>query len=141
MVRLLAIVAILLSVSACGTGRFNHVGMPKPPTEGPPDYIAGWEDGCETGMTTYSHSFMQTRYKANINAQMMATNQNYNKGWRLGNKYCTYYTSRYMTLGYIDAPGFNDSDLRSEDTWFFNGADDGFSLFKGWEVPSAFQSK
>ena len=91
--------------------------MPEAPKEGPPEYIAGWKDGCKTGMTAYSNSYLRTLYGVEVDAEAMQ-NVHYNKGWRLGNRYCSYYVSRYLTLGYIDNPGFKGSDLRSEDTWF-----------------------
>lgn len=139
----LACIFLILLLAGCNTSRngnfFSFKGMPKPPTEGPPEYIAGWEDGCQTGMTAYSTTMLRTFHTAQVNAPMMS-NTNYNKGWRLGNRYCNYYTSRYLSMGYFDDDSFSNSDLRSDNTWF--GDTNSFNaLFRSWPVQEAYNDK
>ena len=93
--------------------------MPKPPTEGPQEYIMGWKAGCETGMTTYSNSYMRTKYQTNVDGRMMQ-NRYYNRGWELGQRYCSYYSSTYLSN-----KEFFKKDLRNDEKWF-NLESDGF---------------
>lgn len=130
----ITLLAAISFLSAC-----NHmpvkaagIGMPKAPTEGPEEYIIGWKDGCKTGMSSYSSSYLRTMYGVTVDADAMK-NINYSKGWRLGNRYCSYYTSRNLTLGYFDNAGFKDSDLRSDNTWFSLESD--LQIFKGFKLP------
>jgi hypothetical protein len=131
MKKLLIASLLLTSLSACsgGMGLNGLAMMPKAPTEGPPEYIAGWKDGCDTGKTAYSHSMLRTMHHVKVNGPMMY-NANYNKGWAAGNNYCAYYISTYLAAGPIDK-GFGD-DLRDEDTWV---ADNKIALLSGWNFP------
>ncbi|MCD6035994.1 MAG: hypothetical protein K0R63_1735 [Rickettsiales bacterium] len=132
---LLLILFLICTTSACSTSKLTGMGgiagMPKAPTEGPKEYIAGWEDGCETGMTAYSNDFYRSKMSVKVNGPMMY-NAHYNKGWTAGNRYCTYYTSSYLSGGMIDR-GYGD-DLRDKDTWIdekpYRSA-----LFSGWKFP------
>ncbi|MCE3232150.1 MAG: hypothetical protein K0R98_407 [Rickettsiaceae bacterium] len=114
----------LLLLTACQNSRLDITGMPHPPKEGPPEYIAGWKAGCETGMTSYSSDYLRTRYSTNVDGHMME-DPYYNKGWELGQSYCSYYVSSYLSN-----KEFASNDLRSNDTWF-NLKSDGFFSYKG----------
>jgi hypothetical protein len=118
------IIIILLFLTACQNPRLNITGMPHPPTGGSPEYIAGWNDGCQTGGTSYSSDFLRTRYGTAVNGYAME-NPDYNKGWELGSSYCSYYVSSYLSQ-----KEFFPNDLRSDDTWF-TMSDDGFFSYKG----------
>lgn len=133
MIRFLTL-SLLLLLMACNHTPLSAGGplMPKAPTEGPPEYITGWTDGCQTGMTAYSSSYLRTMYSIKVDAEAMQ-NVYYSKGWRLGNRYCSYYMSRYLTLGYIDNAGFEGADLRDNDTWFSLESD--LEIFKGFRLP------
>lgn len=68
--------------------------MKKPPANAHPDYLAGWEDGCETGMSTMSpgyyksfYGFAQDPYKVD--------NLRYYKAWKDSYTYCRHYTFKY----------------------------------------------
>lgn len=119
MKKLLLLLVLLLP--ACATQTVTSYGMPKAPTQGPQEYIEGWKAGCQTGMTAYGSDYLRTRYSANVDGNKMA-NPEYNKGWELGNSYCQYYVSTYLSN-----PEFNKQDIRSDNTWFTMHTDGLFS--------------
>ena len=128
----------LLVIPGCYNSGLNIATMPKPPLIGPPEYIAGWEAGCETGMSSYSNSYYRTRYSAKVDGHMM-NDANYNTGWDLGQRYCSYYTSTYLVnneLSYVSNDEYSKSDLRADNNWF-NLKSDGFFSYEhndnfGW---------
>ena len=69
------------------TGCHNFMTDPKPfllDTEldtGPPEYRAGYKDGCHSAMAAYGTSYMKSVYKINKEAQY-ATNRMYNQAWK-----------------------------------------------------------
>lgn len=120
---------LLLMLTACYNPRLNIATMPKAPVDGPPEYIAGWKAGCETGMATYGNSYLRTKYSANVDGYRME-NQNYNKGWELGQRYCSYYSATYLAnkeMAYVSGDDYTKSDLRAENTWFSMQSDGWFS--------------
>jgi hypothetical protein len=119
------LLAVLLLLNACvNNPRLDITGMPHAPTDGPPAYQQGWNDGCQTGSTAYSSDYMRTRLGANFDGHNME-DPNYNRGWELGNSYCMYYMSTYL-----NNREFAQNDLRSDDTWF-KMESDGFFSYKG----------
>lgn len=131
--KYVALILLCFNLTACiGASDLDITGMPHPPTQGPPNYILGWKHGCETGMTAYSSFYLRARYKTRVDGKMM-TNNDYNKGWRLGNRYCNYYTSRYLSLGVLDNVGFaKKDDLRDNNQWFT--LNDDLDIFKLWRI-------
>lgn len=119
-----AVIAILLMLTACQNSRLDITGMPHPPTEGPPAYIEGWQAGCETGMGAYGSDYTRIRYGVNVDGHNME-DPNYNKGWELGQSYCSYYVSTYLSNREL-----SDGDLRQDDQWF-KLKSDGFLSYKG----------
>lgn len=110
----------LFSLAACGhDARLNITGMPNAP-EGPPEYVEGWEAGCRTGMSAYSGNHLKYRYKVDVDGARM-TNVLYNRGWELGQSYCSYYTSAYT-----GSREFTKADWRGGSTWFKVENTDGF---------------
>ena len=125
---------LLLALTACYNPKLNMAVMPKVPTNGPPAYIAGWKAGCETGMASYGNSYLRTRYKTNVDGRMMA-NPHYNKGWELGQRYCSYYSSTYLAnteMASLSNDSYTSSDLRSSNTWFDLKSDGFFSYESSW---------
>ena len=111
---------LLCTLTACYNPHLNIKAMPDAPTQGPPEYIAGWKAGCQTGMTAYSNSYLRTRYRTNVDGHLMQ-NPHYNKGWELGQRYCSYYTSTYLAnteMASLSNDNYTKSDLRSDNTWF-----------------------
>jgi hypothetical protein len=118
------LLTILFLLTACQNSRLDITGMPHPPTQGPPEYIEGWQAGCETGMSTYGSDYTRIRYGANVDGHRME-DPNYNKGWELGQSYCSYYVSTYLSNREL-----SDDDLRQDDQWI-KLKSDGFLSYKG----------
>lgn len=134
--RIIILAAIAISLSACaGSSELNITGMPHEPKKGPPEYIAGWKAGCQTGMATYSNLYYRNKYSTSVNPQMMQ-NARYNKGWELGQSYCSYYSATYLAN-----KEFKQADLRADNTWFTMSGDGFFNYgsmgqFKSEEIKS-----
>jgi hypothetical protein len=122
--KIFSLAVLLLALTACQNSRLDITGTPHAPTEGPPEYIAGWKAGCQTGMTSYSSDFLRTRFRTNVEGYRME-DPNYNKGWELGHNYCTYYITTYLSN-----KEFTQADRRSDDTWF-KLKSDGFLSYQG----------
>lgn len=113
------IILILLATSACQSSKLDIYGMPKPPKEGPQEYITGWTDGCKTGMTSYGSYYLKAKYQVNVKPNMMRDFR-YNKGWELSQRYCSYYISTYLSNNEL-----TDYKVRSDNT-LFSLQSDGF---------------
>lgn len=127
MTKIFTILFLLITlnlVSACQNPRLNTLGMPKAPTTGPQEYLTGWNEGCQTGMTTYSNSYLRTRYQTSVNGEMMQ-HPHYQKGWEVGQSYCSYYISTYL-----NNKEFFNNDLRSKNQWATLKSD-GFFNYSG----------
>ncbi len=112
-VNILIILFLLNLVCACYSERFSsYPGMPKPPKTGPQEYLVGWQDGCSTGMTSYSSDYLRSQYKTRANGEMMR-HPYYQKGWEVGQSYCSYYLSTYLSNHELAS-----NDLRSSPTWY-----------------------
>lgn len=123
---LAGLILVIGLLSACQNSKLNITGIPHPPTEGPQEYIIGWQQGCETGMTAYSNSYLRNQYQVRVNSQMMQ-NPHYQKGWEIGQTYCSYYISSYLSNKELA-----DKDLRSPNTWM-KIKSDGFFSYTGFE--------
>lgn len=122
--------ALLLSscTNTIDTTDIRFKGYPKPPTEGSEGYIHGWKDGCKTGRVAYSNTLLRSTGSMHVDGVRMGSDPDYNRGWLLGNRYCMYYTSRYLSIGYFDDADFEHSDLRTPNQWF--NVPDGLNPFK-----------
>ncbi len=120
-------ICLVILLNACANQPLNIYGMPKAPKTGPAEYIQGWHAGCETGMTAYSTDYLRSTYRTNVDGYMMQ-NKYYAKGWELGQSYCSYYVSTYLS----NKNEFTDKDLRSGNTWF-SMKSDGFFSYKNMD--------
>ncbi len=116
----LVLLALVLA-TACQSTNLKTVGLPKAPTKGPKEYINGWTSGCQTGMTAYTNNYYRASYKVQVDPKMMR-HPYYQKGWEVGQSYCSYYMSTYLAN-----KEFFSNDLRSENTWFKLKGDGMFS--------------
>lgn len=88
--RLIALAFGLATLSACS---HNPITNPKPAfldTEidyGPPEYRAGYHDGCQTAMSVYGNTMMKTMYKLSYHSEY-ANNKMYNQIWKDSWNYC-----------------------------------------------------
>lgn len=104
-------------LASCSTNSFDAViGLPTPPTEGSDAYLAGWKEGCSTGMGAYGNSYYRTRYRATVTPELMS-DRDYSKAWSVANRYCNYYVGSYLKMGSIDY-GYKSSSLQGKNTWF-----------------------
>ena len=69
-------------------------GMPK--EEYPPLYVQGWQDGCETGISSNTNSVQKFFYKYKQNANLVM-NDIYYRGWKDSFDYCQRYTRMYYS--------------------------------------------
>ncbi|GEM_PF-6438641 len=131
----ITIVLSMMMLGACYNPKLNITSMPNVPTQGPPDYIDGWKAGCETGMATYSNSYLRSRYRTSVDPARM-TNPVYNKGWELGQRYCSYYVSTYLSnteMASLTNDEYTRSDLRESNTWISLETDEYFS-YEGFDT-------
>ena len=92
MKKLLSIIALLGLVSCSSFGPeplFMSTNIP-----GPPEYKAGWKDGCESGYATYAPAHYKMWYAYYQNYGMLK-NPQYNAGWHEAFDYCRHYSLRW----------------------------------------------
>lgn len=73
--------------------------MSSPAKNAPPAYKEGWEDGCNTGMSTMVMTSYKSFYQYTINPEMFASNDSegimYQKAWKDAYSYCRHYSFRF----------------------------------------------
>lgn len=81
--------------------RYLRLGSPDP--NAPPDYLDGWNDGCESGKGTMVQSYhkMFYGYKRDHSRD---NNPMYYKAWKDAYTYCRQYAFRYSWAAYDDKP-------------------------------------
>lgn len=88
----LVFLPLLLSLAACETFNFSPgIGKPfslsmKPP-EGPPAYVQGWKDGCESGLSGYGNSVTKAFYRLRKSPEYNR-NKVYQQIWHDSYNYC-----------------------------------------------------
>jgi hypothetical protein len=110
MIKKFALFLVIFSLSACVGKIFSEKSFfaPKPLLMGspdksnpntPPEYTQGWDDGCQTGLSTMNpgyyksfYAFKQDPYKAD--------NEVYYKAWKDAYTYCRQYSFRYVWEAY-----------------------------------------
>lgn len=66
----------------------------KPSKNAPPEYTAGWNDGCTTGNSTMVMNYYKSFYKYKFDPAMI-DNAVYYKAWKDAYTYCRHYSFRY----------------------------------------------
>lgn len=96
------ILIVLISVTGC-RGKFiseksitapKPFGMGGPPKDADPLYLQGWDDGCETGLSTMVTGFYKTHYEFKQDPYK-ANNPVYYKAWKDSYTYCRQYAFRF----------------------------------------------
>ncbi len=60
--------------------------------EGSPEFVQGWKDGCEVGMSTASNTFYKMFYRNNaIDGYKMGSSSDYSTAWSNAFWYCVRY--------------------------------------------------
>ncbi|NDF12558.1 MAG: hypothetical protein EB060_07095 [Proteobacteria bacterium] len=103
-------VALLFLLTGCNPVmdgfKPGSVWMAQAP-EGPPEYVQGWKDGCESGMSAYGNSFYRTFYKFKQDPAMVK-NETYYRTWQDSFNYCRHYTLANQKHGFtVSGGGFN----------------------------------
>ena len=86
-----AIALLVMALSACST--LNPIIDPKPAyleitvNYGPPEFRAGYEDGCRSALAAYGNSYMKTMHSLRKRPEYQYNNM-YNQVWRDGWNYC-----------------------------------------------------
>ncbi len=95
---------LIIALSGCAggvvePGRFAKRQIPK---DAPPEYVKGWEDGCETGLASqYSNTWYKTFHKYKKDMRLI-TDQRYNSGWNDAFNYCRHWSGQWVRWGYFD---------------------------------------
>ena len=94
MYRLGAIVLGLLLLSGCDTMKTALRPMPwildQYPKDAPEDYVAGWKDGCESGLASMTNDYYRAFYHFKSDTAQVK-NSNYYIPWKDAYNYCRHY--------------------------------------------------
>jgi hypothetical protein len=95
MKKILALIIISLSMTACNSGYKLDFSKPitlnTTPPEGPTEYQQGWKDGCESGISATNTSFYMTigAHKYTLDEELRNNNL-YAVAWKYGYNHCGY---------------------------------------------------
>ncbi len=97
------VIAVILLTSACSGAPWMRSMMDGPPKrkgmqdeEYPPLYVKGWQDGCETGISSNTTSVAKFFYAYKQDAKLVM-NDIYYRGWKDSFDYCQRYTRMYYS--------------------------------------------
>ena len=83
-IALLSCALIATALSSCRPFWLNTVTP-----DGPPEYVLGWEDGCDTGLSAEGDWSYKVTYGFKKRPEMAANDQ-YKQGWNEGFSYCRF---------------------------------------------------
>lgn len=101
--NLCTLLLLTTTLSACGNDKLDEfegragTWTPKPMyfsylPQGGDSYSQGVRDGCNSANSTIGQGMMRTNYKdIYLDVDRTIKDEDYNKGWSMGNNYCTYY--------------------------------------------------
>ncbi len=84
------IVIALLVISSCAP---VPAGLTKSPP-GPPDFVNGYKDGCDSGLAAFGNSYYKMFYKFKKRFNP-AYDELYQNGWEKGYQYCRQYAMKW----------------------------------------------
>jgi hypothetical protein len=90
-----ALYAVMLALSVLGLGGCSTDPFTEPAPMylrvtldyGPPEFRAGYEDGCKTALSVYGNTYMKTIYSLKKRPEYQYNNM-YNQVWRDAWNYC-----------------------------------------------------
>ena len=98
----ITIVTVLgLALSACSSDSIfapKPHGITGPARDAPENYLAGWDAGCQTGMSTMSPTYYKSFYGYTLDANMIEDPEYY-RAWRDAYTYCRHYTFKFAWDG------------------------------------------
>lgn len=97
--HIIAFMVLVIALSACGSGPPWQQWMKEgpPPQDGveyPADYVDGWKDGCETGISSNTNHLYKFMYDYKQDSSRIL-NDVYYRGWKDAFDYCQRYTRVY----------------------------------------------
>lgn len=101
--NLIFLVMVLLLLGGCFGKIFSDKSIfaPKPLRMGGPDrskaspeYLKGWDDGCQSGLSTMVNGYYKSFYEFKQDPYMIS-NSVYYKAWKDSYHYCRQYSFRY----------------------------------------------
>lgn len=88
------IIALSFITTGCDAVKTAFRPMPwlldQYPKDAPTDYVAGWKDGCESGMASMSNDYYRTFYKFKSDSTQV-NNSDYYIPWKDAYNYCRHY--------------------------------------------------
>src|SRR4051812_3248108 len=105
--KILLILLVSFTLGGCAGQIFSPdspfaprpAGMTGPSPDSPPDYLQGWNDGCDTGLGTMVSGYYKSFYQFKQD-QTMISNPVYYKAWKDAYTYCRHYSFRYTWAPY-----------------------------------------
>lgn len=88
--RQAALLGLALALSGCAKPLLLYFEEP----EGPPDYVQGWHDGCDSGIGAGGGFFAKMMYSFKKDPEMIS-NSLYRQGWNEAQLYCRFYYSSW----------------------------------------------
>lgn len=104
--KILLLIFILTIITGCTGQIFSEKSfmapkpfrMGNPDEDGHPDYLKGWDDGCNTGISTMSHGYYKSFYGFKQDPYMIS-NARYYKAWKDSYTYCRHYAFKFIWDG------------------------------------------
>lgn len=103
LIKLLALIAITLSATACET-MVSQIAKPTPyglysgmngkSPDGTPSFKQGWEAGCESGISAYGSLHHKSTHDFKYDANKLHDNE-YHAAWTIGFRHCRWYSSEW----------------------------------------------
>ncbi len=95
---LVKIILTILLVNGChyaNKPRGIDRGMIDGAPDGTPIFRSGWKDGCESGISAVGSLQYKAANGFSYDATMLSSNE-YHNAWRLGFRYCRWYTAQWL---------------------------------------------
>lgn len=100
--RYTLIITSLLAAAGCRPMWLNTVDAP-----GPPEYQLGWEDGCDSGLSSQGDWYYKAMYGFKKRPEMAANDQ-YKQGWNEGFTYCRFSLAQSQSPGKFEDIGLGN---------------------------------
>ncbi len=95
----LQVAALLLLCSCQSLSNIKPMGMYRGMEDGAPKgtpvFRSGWKSGCESGMAAMGSLQYKLVHGFDYNPEMLNNNE-YHNAWRLGFRYCRWYTTQIV---------------------------------------------
>lgn len=99
--RIILILSLIVTLSACSANKLWEGPVPHSlpmDVPGPPEYKAGYKDGCQSGLATYGPAQYKLYYSFFQDYEMLS-NKYYNAAWHESFNYCRHFSLKYHQDG------------------------------------------